>query len=299
QVLHINTLLQPPHNPQLSAALLSVFVDRAADLPVRRALWGGPQGVRGGLSPSLSCPQTCAPSTDPVWDEGFSFLIKRPQSEALELQVKDEGGQSLGALSLPLPQLLASEGLALDGWFPLAGGGPSTQILLRVQLGVSVSLPTPLGTPWLSPSTAGGPGWGWGTDLLPCSSPPEAAEGPLGVLQLTLWYHRDQQKLVAIAHCCRKLRPLSKELPDPYLSLLLQPDRGRSTKRKTDPQKKTLNPDFNERFEWDLTPEEVSRCSLEVQVKSRVSFVSREKEVLGKLHLDLAQVDLSNGGTHW
>lgn len=52
-------------------------------------------------------------------------------------QVKEEGGQPLGALSLPLPQLLASEGLALDGWIPLAGGGPSSQVLLRVQLGVS------------------------------------------------------------------------------------------------------------------------------------------------------------------
>lgn len=40
---------------------------------------------------------------------------------------------------------------------------------------------------------------------------------------------------------------MSKELPDPYVSLVLLPDRGRSTKRKTGVQKKTLNPDFNER----------------------------------------------------
>ncbi|NXX82405.1 ESYT1 protein, partial [Urocolius indicus] len=81
--------------------------------------------------------KTCSPSTEPMWDEGFSFLIKRPHVESLELQVKEEGGQALGALSLPLPQLLASEGLVLDCWFPLAGGGPRSQILLRAQLGVS------------------------------------------------------------------------------------------------------------------------------------------------------------------
>ncbi|NWW42173.1 ESYT1 protein, partial [Panurus biarmicus] len=81
--------------------------------------------------------KTCAPSTEPVWDEGFSFLIKRPHVESLELQVKDEGGQALGTLSLPLTQLLAQEGLAMDGWVPLAGGGPGAQLLLRAQLGVS------------------------------------------------------------------------------------------------------------------------------------------------------------------
>lgn len=46
----------------------------------------------------------------------------------------------------------------------------------------------------------------------------------------------------------RKLRAVSKELPDPYVSLVLLPDRSRSTKRKTSVQKKTLNPDFNERW---------------------------------------------------
>uniref|UniRef100_A0A8B9NCW1 Extended synaptotagmin 1 n=1 Tax=Accipiter nisus TaxID=211598 RepID=A0A8B9NCW1_9AVES len=123
QVLHTNSLLQPARGEELSAALLSVFVDRAADLPVRL------QATRRLRQPGR-----------PVWDEGFSFLIKRPHVESLELQVKEEGGQPLGALSLPLPQLLASEGLALDGWFPLAGGGPGSQILLRAQLGVSAGV---------------------------------------------------------------------------------------------------------------------------------------------------------------
>uniref|UniRef100_A0A8B9RYQ2 Extended synaptotagmin 1 n=1 Tax=Accipiter nisus TaxID=211598 RepID=A0A8B9RYQ2_9AVES len=132
QVLHTNSLLQPARGEELSAALLSVFVDRAADLPVT---------TRRLRQPGR-----------PVWDEGFSFLIKRPHVESLELQVKEEGGQPLGALSLPLPQLLASEGLALDGWFPLAGGGPGSQILLRAQLGVLVSQQVEVGAGSVSPA---------------------------------------------------------------------------------------------------------------------------------------------------
>ncbi|XP_065510307.1 extended synaptotagmin-1 [Caloenas nicobarica] len=312
QVLHTNNLLQPHRGPELSAALLSVFMDRAADLPLRKGSKPPAAFATLAVRDVSVKTKTCAPSSEPVWDEGFSFLIKRPHVESLELQVTEEGGQPLGTLSLPLSRLLAAEGLVLDGWFPLAGGGPHSQLLLRAQLGVLVSQQVELGAG--SAALAGGdaapqPAEASGDEesgagglrqrLLPPDSRPEPPEGPLGRLQLTLWYHGDERKLVAIVHGCRKLKGVSKELPDPYVSLVLLPDRGRSTKRKTGVQKKTLNPDFNERFEWDVSLDEASRRKLEAQVKSTVSFMSREKEVLGKLHLDLAQVDLSEGRTHW
>lgn len=45
----------------------------------------------------------------------------------------------------------------------------------------------------------------------------------------------------------RKLRASSKDIPDPYVSLILLPDKNRVTKRKTTVRKRTLNPEFNER----------------------------------------------------
>lgn len=47
--------------------------------------------------------------------------------------------------------------------------------------------------------------------------------------------------------CPRALRQNGRDLPDPYVSLLLLPDKNRSTKRKTSQKKKTLDPEFNER----------------------------------------------------
>ncbi|XP_053823288.1 extended synaptotagmin-1 [Vidua chalybeata] len=313
RVLHTNSLLQPARGEELSAALLCVFLDRAAELPLRKG--SKPPAALASLAVrdvSFKT-KTCAPSTEPVWDEGFSFLIKRPHAESLELQVKDEGGQALGTFSLPLAQLLAQEGLAMDGWVPLAGGGAGAQLLLRAQLGVLVSQQVeeraasrvPEGgdtEPREEEEEKGdedeerGAG-GLRQRLPPADSRPEPPQGPR--VQLSLWYHQEQRKLVAIVHACRELRAAAKELPDPYVSLVLLPDRSRGTKRKTGVQKRTLNPDFNERFEWELPLEEAARRRLEATVKSTVSFVTREKEALGKLQLDLAQVDLSEGEPRW
>lgn len=313
QVLHTNSLLQPSRGEELSAALLSIFLDRAAELPLRKGSKPPTAFAVLSVRDVSFKTKTCAPSTDPVWDEGFSFLIKRPHGETLELKVQDAGGQALGALSLPLSQLLAAEALTLDTWLPLSGGG---QVLLRAQLGILVSQhsgvapssdPTPGGDAEPQEVMAGGDkeenqdGGGTLRHRLPPAHSRTELGGPR--LQLTLWYHRDERKLVAIVHGCRQLKPPPKappkDPPDPYVSLLLlPPERGRGSKRRTAVQRRTLNPDFNERLEWDVAPEDAPRCALEAQVKAHVSFMGG-KEVLGKLHLDLAQVDLAEGGTHW
>ncbi|XP_030822853.1 extended synaptotagmin-1 [Camarhynchus parvulus] len=328
RVLHTNALLQPQHGPELSAALLRVYLDRAADLPLRKgsaaaprlcqpgrgrrllqnpggAGWGSGGGSRG----------SCPPCTEPVWDEGFSFLIRRPHAETLELQVRAEAGPPLGSLSLPLAaQLLPRAGLSMDGWVPLPGGG---QLLLRAQLGVLVSQEVEEGAARRAPE-GGDPerpqeeeeeeqrgeedeqrgAGGLRQRQVPADRRPQPPQGPRVLLSLRL--HREQRRLVAIVHSCRDLRAASKEPPDPYVSLALLPERGRGgSKRKTGVQRRTLNPEFNERFEWELPPEEAPRRRLEATVKSSGNFVTGGKEALGKLQLELAQVDLSEGDPRW
>ncbi|XP_056370928.1 extended synaptotagmin-1 [Oenanthe melanoleuca] len=302
QVLHSNALLRPALGEPLAAALLCVFLDRATGLPLRRGSKAPSAFVTLSVGENSQRSRTCAPSPDPVWDEGFSFLVRQPRSESLQLQVQDEAGPALGSFRLPLAQLLARDGLSTDGWVPLGGGA---ELLLRAQLGVLVPQSAEGATP------EGGEGEpepepeGEGQEeeagalrqrLPPAESRPPPPAGPR--LQLSLWYHREQQKLVAIVHGCRELRPPPRELPDPYVSLALLPERGRS-KRKTGVQRRTLNPEFNERFEWELPLEEAARRRLEAAVKCTVNFVTREKGALGKLQLDLAQVDLSEGGPRW
>uniref|UniRef100_A0A8C4VZX9 Extended synaptotagmin 1 n=1 Tax=Gopherus evgoodei TaxID=1825980 RepID=A0A8C4VZX9_9SAUR len=306
QVLMVNSLTQTQRSAELSSALLSVFLDRAADLPLRKGSKPPCPYVSLSVRNVSYKSKTATSTSEPIWDEGFSFLVKRPHVESLELQVKDEGGQGLGSLSLPLTQLLAAETLTLDRWFPLSRAGPGSQVLLRVQLGILVSQHSgaePRSAPSAGEEAESPPGGSEpelyvGEDGEPGAAGPaqelrqrlthvdsnsELVEGPLGQLQLTVWYHMDERKLVVIVHSCRKLRASSKDIPDPYVSLILLPDKNRVTKRKTTVRKRTLNPEFNERFEWELPPEEATRRRLEACVKNSVSFMSREKEPLGKV----------------
>lgn len=45
--------------------------------------------------------------------------------------------------------------------------------------------------------------------------------------------------------------------------------------------------------------DEALRRKLDVSVKSNSSFMSRERELLGKVQLDLAETDLSQGVARW
>lgn len=66
------------------------------------------------------------------------------------------------------------------------------------------------------------------------------------VTQWCLWsrtYFKDCCWLVL----CRGLLPQSKDGVDSYVSLLLLPDKSKSTKKKTAVKKRDHNPEYNER----------------------------------------------------
>ncbi|XP_068935291.1 extended synaptotagmin-1 [Petaurus breviceps papuanus] len=310
EVLQVNSLIQTQKSAELAAALLSVYLERAEDLPLRKGT--KPPSPYASLTvgdvsyKTKTCPQT--PS--PIWDESFSFLIRKPNIESLELQVRGEGTGTLGSVSLQLSELLAADQLCLDQWFPLSNG--QGQVLLRAQLGILVSQHSGVEAHSHSPSPLSEEAEPWGMPPLVTSSAPElrqrlphsespseAPAGPLGQVKLTVWYYSEERKLVSIVHSCRSLRQSSRDPPDPYVSLLLLPDKNRGSKRKTSQKKRTLNPEFSERFEWELPLDEALRRKLDVSVKSNISFMSRDRELLGKVQLDLSEIDLSQGAAQW
>lgn len=314
EVLQVNSLIQTQKSAELAAALLSVYLERAEDLPLRKGTKPPNSYATLTVGDTTHKTKTISQSAAPIWDESASFLIRKPSSENLELQVRGEGSGALGSFSLPLTELLAADQLCLDRWFTLNNG--QGQVLLRAQLGILVSQHSGVEAhshtfSHSSSSLSEEPELWAGTSHTTSSapelrqrlthgdSPSEAPAGPLGQVKLTVWYYSEERKLVSIVHSCRGLRQNGRDLPDPYVSLLLLPDKNRGTKRKTSQKKRTLNPEFSERFEWELALDEALRRKLDVSVKSNSSFMSREREVLGKVQLDLAEIDLSQGAAQW
>ncbi|GAB5573919.1 extended synaptotagmin-1 [Prionailurus iriomotensis] len=315
EVLQVNSLIQTQKSAELAAALLSVYLERAEDLPLRKGTKPPSPYATLTVGDTSHKTKTISQTSAPVWDESASFLIRKPNTESLELQkVRGEGTGALGSLSLPLSELLVTDQLCLDRWFTLNNG--QGQVLLRAQLGILVSQHSGVEAhshsySHSSSSLSEEPELWGGLPHITSSapelrqrlthgdSPVEAPAGPLGQVKLTVWYYSEERKLVSIVHSCRALRQNGRDPPDPYVSLLLLPDKNRGTKRKTSQKKRTLNPEFSERFEWELPLDEALRRKLDVSVKSNSSFMSRERELLGKVQLDLAEIDLSQGAAQW
>uniref|UniRef100_A0A8D3E6E6 Extended synaptotagmin-2-like n=1 Tax=Scophthalmus maximus TaxID=52904 RepID=A0A8D3E6E6_SCOMX len=86
---------------------------------------------------------------------------------------------------------------------------------------------------------------------------------------------------------------------DPYVRLYLLPDKRRSGRRKTHTFKKTLNPVYDQTFEFSVSLVELHRRTLDVAVKNGGGLLSKHKGLLGKVLVDLTHDDITKGWTQW
>ncbi|XP_056418289.1 extended synaptotagmin-1 [Hyla sarda] len=321
QVLMLNSLSQSAHSEEFSTALLCVYLERASGLLVKKGVKLPTASAQITVRKVTYMTKVTTKSSEPVWDESCAFLVKNPKSETLQIQVQDESNKSLGSLSLPLADLLTAESMTLDGWFPLNSPGANSEVLMRLKMrilsspnvspelralsvksSVPVKPPNPQDSSFSLESALGNDESSTGElrhRVSNANSYPDTTESNASQLNVTVYYPAKEGKLLAVMHKCRNLNGSSKELPDIYLSAILLPDKNRATKRKTSIKKRTVHPEFNEKLEWEIPLEEATKRKLEISVKNSVSFMSREKELLGKVVIDLSQVDLSKGVNEW
>uniref|UniRef100_A0A8C7TPN3 Extended synaptotagmin-like protein 1b n=1 Tax=Oncorhynchus mykiss TaxID=8022 RepID=A0A8C7TPN3_ONCMY len=221
--------------------------------------------------------KVCDRTHSPQWDEAFYFLVRDPKEEMLIVKVSGcLSVIAMGSLVVPIRELLLEPDLVLDQWLHLDGASPDSQILLRAELKILDSKMVEL----------------IGQGTLPCTA------GNCGQVKLSLSYASKEKKLTIAVHACRDLESSSKDGLDTYISLMLLPDKTKATKKKTSVKKRDLNPEYNERFEFDLSVEEARRRRLSVSVKnSSASF--RSSDIIGQVSLELAQIDLASGVTEW
>uniref|UniRef100_A0A8K9UKI3 Extended synaptotagmin-like protein 1a n=1 Tax=Oncorhynchus mykiss TaxID=8022 RepID=A0A8K9UKI3_ONCMY len=131
-----------------SAAILSVYLDRAQDLPRKKGNKDPSPMVQLSVQNTTKESRICYLTSDPVWEDAFTFYIQDPRKQELDIHVKDDDrALSLGSLSIPLTRLLASPDLSMDQWFQLDNSGRIyiNAVLRDASLTSSVSphLPSP------------------------------------------------------------------------------------------------------------------------------------------------------------
>ncbi|XP_077362093.1 extended synaptotagmin-2 [Festucalex cinctus] len=122
---------------------------------------------------------------------------------------------------------------------------------------------------------------------------------PLGEIQLTVRHSSQRNKLVVVVRSCRNLIAFTDHGSDPYVRLYLLPDKRRSGRRKTHTHKKTLNPAYDQTFEFSVSLVELHRRILDVAVKNSGGLLSKHKGLLGKILVKLSPEETTKGWTRW
>lgn len=124
-------------------------------------------------------------------------------------------------------------------------------------------------------------------------------QGSFGEIHLTIRYATLRNKLIIVVDACRNLFPCSENGTDSYTRLYLLPDQSWRHRKKTHVKKRTVNPVFNEKFEFDVSLQEVQTRKLDVSVKNNKMFYTRERKDIGMVQIDFADMDVTRGVTQW
>ncbi|XP_070001633.1 extended synaptotagmin-2 isoform X6 [Penaeus vannamei] len=331
QLEEIRALQVTTKNP-LHSAVLMVWVDSAKKLnqipdPFVRLYVGNEKGETAVRQRT----------NDPVFEEGFTFLVRNPRTQELKLEVIDQKtNQIQGKVELDLNVFLKERKMEVVGEdYSLSGasGGLSTlklNITLRI---LKTALKTDDGDGGPQEKDVSVPAPGEGTEppaevtsveevmstaatplmqMFPSATSSEessirqrttpgsnAGIHGLGRVQLTVKYG-PRNNLIIVVHQIENLpKEEDGELPDPYVKLYLLPDRSKDSKRKTDVIKDDCNPKYDERFEYPIPPNELTQRTLEVSVinKKGLLFLQRSPK-MGQVRLDCGLLD-SSKMTQW
>ncbi|KAF7649253.1 hypothetical protein LDENG_00144530 [Lucifuga dentata] len=88
-----------------------------------------------------------------------------------------------------------------------------------------------------------------------------------GRILISLMYNTQQGRLiVGVVRCVHLAAMDANGYSDPYVKICLKPDMGKKAKCKTQIKKRTLNPEFNEEFGYEIKHSELAKKTLDVSV---------------------------------
>uniref|UniRef100_A0A3B1IRP5 Extended synaptotagmin-like protein 3 n=1 Tax=Astyanax mexicanus TaxID=7994 RepID=A0A3B1IRP5_ASTMX len=139
-------------------------------------------------------------------------------------------------------------------------------------------------------------------DLADSTPYPEALlnhQGSYGQIQLTIRYATLRSKLIVTVNGCRNLFQCNDSGSDTYVRIYLLPDQTWKHRMRTQVKRRTVEPVFEEKFEFSVPLEDAKCRMLDVSVKNNRMFTTRERKEIGMVLIDLSKTDIVKGSIEW
>uniref|UniRef100_A0A672SHT2 Extended synaptotagmin-1-like n=1 Tax=Sinocyclocheilus grahami TaxID=75366 RepID=A0A672SHT2_SINGR len=263
-----------------SAAILAVYLDKAEALPMKKGNKDPNPIVQIGVQDVTRDSRICWNTVNPQWEDAFTFFIRDPSKQDINVQVKDNDRvQVLGSLSVPVSRLLSCQDLNLDEWFNLENSGPKSRIHINTVLRVlwlneAAAAASLLSSDPLSKSSAS----------RPQKTTPHPSFATEGMLRIHLV---EGQNLVAKDNL---MGGMVKGKSDPYVKIQV----GGET-FKSQVIKENLNPVWNEMYEVVLTQLPGQELTLEVFDRD----MDMKDDFMGRLKMNLSDIISSEYINEW
>ena len=121
---------------------------------------------------------------------------------------------------------------------------------------------------------------------LPTDKDDDLLANDRGKILLGLRYDTRKQALyVSVIRCAALAACDANGYSDPYVKLYLKPDKDKKSKFKTVVKKKTLNPEYNEEFVYEIKHNELAKKTLEITVWDR--DIGKANDFIGGVQLGI------------
>ncbi|CAF0788896.1 unnamed protein product [Rotaria sp. Silwood1] len=128
---------------------------------------------------------------------------------------------------------------------------------------------------------------------------PDLKSTQFGTIKIGIRYSVHRTCLSVTVFACNGLINVHQQnLPDPYVRLYLIPD-FKKDKKKTKSIHDTLNPTYDDLFEWQASLVDVRRQRLHLSVKNNSPLFAQEQTYMGDLQIDLSNLDPEKKSIAW
>ncbi|CAF2252498.1 unnamed protein product [Rotaria magnacalcarata] len=131
------------------------------------------------------------------------------------------------------------------------------------------------------------------------SEDPDLRGSKFGRIKVGIRYTVQRKALSINVYACADLINVhSQNLPDPYVRLTLLPD-FKKDKKKTKPMHDSLNPKYDDLFEWQGSLADMRRQRLYFSIKNHSPLFAQEGTYMGDLQIDLSNLDPEKLSIAW